>query len=57
MTIEEALKTLTFWERWAIRVLAKSDRIISIEIRIDRDPDSMILERLYHMPAHGEEDD
>lgn len=55
--ITRTLKKLSFIERFAIRILVNSPRITGIEIAIDIEPESMILERIYHMPAHGEEDD
>lgn len=55
--IARVLSGLSFIERFAIRILVNSPRIMGIEIAIDIEPESMILERIYHMPAHGEDDD
>ena len=57
--ISRILNRLSFIERFAIRILVNSPRVLAIEIGIgiDIEPESMVLERIYHMPSHGEEDD
>lgn len=54
--VSRVLNRLSFIERFAIRILVNSPRILAIEIGIDIEPESMTLERIYHMPSHGEED-